>query len=195
MFYFLSFFFFLTIVSSGLTPSSKFSIDQTDVEFSTMTYTQLTNKKTVFIGLRSDGQYIFTSVDSMGNISQKTKTLAGTRTFQRVYKLKNGGFVLIWAEHPSTYALHFQIYDDNLNELYPSVQYHTSSNSWAQNEIIDLANGGFALYYYDSGSPYFTFYWQMFDSQGNVTMQQTLIGNGADPYGLRLNNGNLFLIY
>ena len=100
MFSFLSFFFTLTIVSSGLTPSSNFLIDQTNVDFSTMTYTQLTNEQTVFIGLRSDGKYLFTSLDSMGNISQIAKTLAGTRTFQRIDKLQNGGFVFIWAEHP-----------------------------------------------------------------------------------------------
>lgn len=197
MFSILSFFFFLTVVSSVLTTPSNFSINQANVDFSTMTYTQLTNEKTVFIGLRSDGKHLFTSLDSMGNISQIAKALSGSRTFQRIHKLQNGGFVFIWAEQPSSglYALHFQIYDDNLTELYPSVQYHTGQNSYSFNEIIDLANGGFALYYYDPGSPYYKFYWQMYDSQGNVTMQQTLIGSGADPYGLRLKSGNLFLMY
>ena len=196
MIYFLSFFFFLTIVSSGFLIPSNFWINQTNVDFSTITYTQLTNEQTVFVGQRSDGNYLFTILDSMGNISQITKTFAGSRSFQRIHKLKNGGFVFIWSEPSSgLYTHNFQIYDDNLNELYPSFQYHASPNFYCSDEIIDLANGGFALYYYDLGSPYFTFYWQMFDSQGNATMQQTLIGTGADPYGLRLNNGNLFVIY
>ena len=173
--------------------SSNFSIPSDLIDFTTMTYDQLIDGSVVFVGARNDSGYTFTRLDPTGNFSQMRKVLTGNRTFQKIRKLTNGGFVLTWAENSSNVELKFQIYDENFTELYSSVDWHGYNNLYCYNEVINGANGGFSIIYYDS---YPKLYMQSFDSQGNLTLSELNFGViGSDPYGFVLSNGNIQLYY
>ena len=78
-------------------------------------------------------------------VTVATNVSVGGFHFANAAVLTNGDIVITWADTAATSAIHYQIYDPNLNPLTGVLSISAGATSLTHPDVTALAGGGFAL--------------------------------------------------